>query len=201
MAHGIQRSSRRALGIVAFALMGIGLGGCLREDTEWTPPGYEKDLPEQALSESQIAGVVSTINRGEILQAQSALRLVDTADVGAYAQRMIDEHQKSEQRLDAILPEIGLDRGESELSLRLESTAQVMDQNLNNLATGQDPDAAYLEIQIVMHRQALQLLDDQLIPAAQRPEIRSFLQETRGSVQMHLIDALRLRRQFPALDI
>jgi putative membrane protein len=201
MAHGIQRSSRRALGVLAVALMGLGLGGCLHEDTEWTPAGYEKDPPEEALSESQIAGVVSVINRGEIMQAQSALQLLDKADVRDYAQHMLDEHQKSEQRLSVILPEIGLDRGESELSQRLESTGQMMNANLNNLATGQDPDPAYLEIQIAMHRQALQLLDEQLIPAAQRPEIRAFLQETRSSVQMHLIDALRLRRQFPDVEI
>lgn len=200
MAHGIQRSSRRALGIVAIALVGIGVGGCLREDPEWTPPVGAHDSPEEPLSEAQIAGVVSTLHRGEILVSETALQRTDAASVRRYAQRMIDEHQASEKRLDASLPAIGLERGESELGQRVETTGEQMNENLKNLAAGQDPDPSYIEIQIAMHRQALMVLDEQLIPRAERPEIRSFLQETRGSVQAHLIDALRIRRGFPELD-
>jgi predicted outer membrane protein len=199
MASGIQRSSRRvrALGIVALALMGVGLGGCVREDAGTPPTGTEQRQPEEALTEPQIMGVVSTFNRGELEQVQTALQITDDAEVRTYAQRMIAAHQTSEKRLEAILPEIGLERVESNLSEEVQSTGETMNQNLKNLAIGQDPDVSYMELQIFMHRRALALLDDHLIPKANRPEIRSFLQEARGSVQAHLIEALRIRRRFP----
>lgn len=200
MAHGIQRFTRRALGIAAIALVGIGVGGCLREDVEATPPGEQNDLPEEPLSESQLVGVVSAINRGEIMHAETALQLTDSRAVRAYAQRMIDEHGASERRLDAILPEIGVERGESELAQQLETRGLMLNENLKNLAAGQDPDPSYIDIQIIMHRQALAVLDEQLIPRAERAEIRSFLQETRGAVQAHLVDALRIRRGFPQIE-
>jgi putative membrane protein len=202
MAHGIQRSSRpaRALGIVALALMGA-VGGCMREeDAEATPSGTEPQQPEEALTEPQIVGVVSTINRGEIEQAQTALRITDDAEVRSYAQRMIDEHERSEQRLEALLPEIDMERAESPLAEQMQTTGEMMNENLKNLAAGQDPDVSYMEIQIIMHRSALTLLDESLIPKADREEIRTFLQETRGSVQAHLIEALRIRRRFPQID-
>ncbi|UQA57687.1 DUF4142 domain-containing protein [Polyangium aurulentum] len=198
MAHGIHSAKRaRVLGIAALALMGV-VGGCMREeDAEATPSGTEQLPPQEALTEPQIVGVVSTIHRGEIEQAQTALQITRDAEVRTYAQRMIDEHQRSEQRLEGMLPEIDMERAESPLSEQVQTTGEMMNANLKNLAAGQDPDVSYMEIQIIMHRSALTLLDESLIPRADREEIRTFLQETRGAVQAHLIEALRIRRRFP----
>jgi putative membrane protein len=197
MAHGIQL---RALGIAALALMGMGLGGCLREDAEAATSSTQTSAPGLALTEAQVAGIVSTLNRGEIEQAETALQITDSAEVRAYAQRMIEAHRTSEKRLDAILPEIGAERAESNLAQDAQRMGETMNENLKNLASGQDPDSSYVEIQIFMHRRTLAVLDEQLIPKADRAEVRAFLQETRGAVQAHLIDALRIRRRFALLD-
>jgi putative membrane protein len=194
----------RALPALALALAALGLSAaaCGGEEAKQVP-GEEQPqpTPSEPLSSAQIAGVASVLNMGEIQQAQTALPKLKNAEVRAFAQMMINEHGAAEKKLTALLEQKQLAKADSALSAHLQQTGQTMAQRLRDAQmTPNDYDALYLDVQIFMHRSALEAIDRQLLPQAKDADLAAQLTEMRGSVAAHLARATTLRRLFPALE-
>ncbi len=147
-------------------------------------------LPHQKLTDGQVIKVLSTANNGEIMQAQAALPKLQSAQVRNYAQMMINEHSMNEQKGQALANRLNLMPQASDTSNGLQRDSDNIVNNLARSTTAVDRD--YMMSQVKVHRKVLKTIDDQLLPNAANPELKSMLAQTRNAVAMHLQTAEQL---------
>jgi len=192
MALGIHRSFGRAFVLIALGL--VGGPGC---DAGGDRPGPAAEEPSEPLTHGQILAVVSTLDQGEIKNAETArLRSTDMA-VRAYAQRIGAEHQEAETRIQMLQAMLRVTQEESELQANVRRDVVRTEVMLNEVPADRF-DVTYLDAQIAMHQRTLTLFDAQLIPNAESLELQTFLRDTRAVLQKHLAHARLLRARLPA---
>lgn len=137
-------------------------------------------------AESASLGVLNAINDHEIAAGKQALSKGVTGDVAKYAQMMIDQHTKNRTETSTL----GADADASDA----QAQRQTGEQELASLDTKTGPDytSAYVAAMSKGHADALQTLDEKLIPRATRPEVKSHLVATREHVAEHLEKAKAL---------
>ena len=157
------------------------------QPTTSSPTRVATKAATSALTQAQALGVLSAVNQAEIGAGQLAERKVANGPVRDYAARMVKEHGDNDRKLQAWKP----DRG-SPLAAAQSTKGK---QELAKLGALEE-DAfrkAYIEAMIKDHTAALDVIDHQLLPAAQDAQVRAFLQETRAHVAAHLDAAKRLQ--------
>ncbi|MDC3960057.1 DUF4142 domain-containing protein [Polyangium jinanense] len=193
MAHAFHRSFGRAF--LLFALASVGVWGCGTEAGN-NRPGQATEEPSEPISDGQILAVVSTIDQGEIKNAKTAEQRTANDAVRTYAQRIGDEHEEAETRIQALQEKLRVKQEGSEMQSNLRREADRMAEQLRTVPQNQF-DVTFLDAQIAMHQRAITLLDAQLIPNADSAELETFLHEMRSSMVTHLTQARRLRSRFP----
>lgn len=158
-------------------------GGEVVPDAAPLPDGA---LP--ALSDAEIAGVVAAINAGEIAQAMLADDRAVRADVNTFAALMITDHTAFREEQNDLLTEIGVTPVETELSMTVETQDNVMSKKLAALS-GAEFDAAYMNAQVLMHAEALDILQTRLMPSATNTRYRQYLIDLRDAMYAHLVMA------------
>ena len=197
MAHRIHPLLGRTFFTLAIALCGA--FGCGADDPEAGSPDTSARRAQESLSAGQIVAVVSTLNQGEIRQAQIALGKLEDADVRAYAELIIREHQDAEKKLETLRAQLGIVKEDSDL----QEETDLLGRNMVRHIQREIPalaDQTYLDVQLFMHRKSVSIVSQQLLPAAQQPEMQVYLEELRETLRMHLGRATILRKQYPALD-
>ncbi len=142
---------------------------------------------EQQLTDARIVAIVMALNELEIQSSNSALTRAINEDVKNYAQMMTDAHNR---KLEA-LRQLGIEQEPNEVSQTLRDTAKGVQAKLGE-QTGGGFDAQYMQLQISLHQNALNLLDYTLIPQTQENNLRQQLIETRAEVDNHLQEAWTL---------
>lgn len=158
--------------------------GTVASDTRTTPdaatPAPAAVTPGAALA------LVAAVDEHEVAAAEQARGKKVTGAVREYADMLHREHGANLEAgkalstgAGAIQPEQNADvtamreKGKSELA--------TLDQK-----SGKDYETAYVEAMVKGHTEALSMLEDRLIPAAQDERLRTFLNNTRDHVAMHL---------------
>lgn len=141
-----------------------------------------------ALPESDIAAIVATANEGEIQQGNTASSRATSSEVRSFAQMMVTDHTRALEEGRAVFAARGISPAENDTSRTLRENSQ---RTVTNLATytGAAFDRAYMRSQVDLHQWLLTSLDTVLIPSARTPEVRTLLQNQRGSVAAHLEQA------------
>ena len=118
---------------------------------------------------------------------QTALGKGVGGDVAAYAQMMIDEHTRNREQTSAFEPD--------EASAEAQAQKAKGEQELEALGRmeGDAYAKAYIDAMVKGHTEALDALDNRIIPAATRPEVKAHLDTTRGHVAQHLERAKALQ--------
>jgi putative membrane protein len=150
-----------------------------------------------SMGDAEIAAVLDAANRAEIQQAELARERAEAEEVRQYATALLSGHQSAVERQDMILQERGIPTRDNPMSQQLEQQAMQVQQELANL-DGEQFDRAFLEAQMRQHQQLISMLEQQLIPAAQDPQYRAYLEQQLGSLQAHLRNAQRLQQQVAA---
>ena len=184
-----------ALAVAGVAACGGQNGGSAGADDEATG---EAPTAGQVRSDAEIAAVASTLNMGEIQQAEIAQAKAQSPEIKSFAQHMISEHGNAERRQAALLGGLGVAPQENEVSRAIRAEAGAMTASLRDQPPGPSFDRAYADSQVAMHQRGLQVLDTQLIPKAERPELRQELVQTRASVARHLAQAQALQASLAA---
>jgi putative membrane protein len=177
---------------LALAIACSAVSGCGDESGAETPAKPER--PMESLSAGQIVGIVNVIHQGEVKQAEDQLKNEGVRD---YAQTLAREHKDAEADLATVLEKL---RTPSESS-NLQKQLDLFGQNMTQLLDREKPekvDVTFLEVQIVMHRQALTIVEEQLLPQAKEPEMKAYLENMKTDLSQHLWQARNLRKQFPA---
>lgn len=149
-------------------------------------------MAQGSLTDPQIAGVLEAVNLGEVQQAHLAREKATEPDVRSYADMMMTGHEQVARQQAQVLDQQGITPQESDLSRQLRMQSQQQEQQLSQL-TGPDFDRAYMQAQVRAHQDALNLLDQKLIPNASDPAYRAYLEQVRGHIQQHLSQAQQIQ--------
>jgi putative membrane protein len=177
------------LSCVTLVALGLAAGGCSKGSSNEAPgasQGSEATPAESSgLTDGQIAGILSTVDDGEIQQAQVALTKTNNTQVRNFADMMINEHQMSKQKTAQLLAQTKVNPAPSAPANKLKTNASEMLDKLN----GADPnrfDQMYIEGQIEQHKQVLEMINDKLMPSAKDPMMQQQVSAAKSMVQHHL---------------
>lgn len=147
-----------------------------------------------AVSEADTAFAVAAANSDmtEIQTSQMALQKARRPAVKQYAQMMIDEHQRSTQRLMGIAQGKGM-----VLPTALDAQHQQMVDQLGPVPAGPRFDREYLRGQVMAHQQTLATMQRYAANGTD-PELKAFASDMAPVVANHLQMAQRLSGMRPA---
>ncbi len=143
------------------------------------------------LSDAQIAGVLEAVNLGEVQQAHLAQEKATEPAVRNYADNLRSGHELAARQQSMVLDQQGITPEETDLSRQLRQQSQQEEQRLSQLS-GAEFDRAFVQAQVRTHQDALNLLEQKLIPNASDPAYRAYLEQLRGDLQQHLAHAQQL---------
>lgn len=144
-----------------------------------------------SLSEPDVLGLVSASNAGEIATSRVAVDRATSADVKAFARRMVDEHQTMQGQTDQLATTLALTPGTPEPAMQKTRMANSMAEQLRGLAKGEAFDRQYIDGQVQAHQQTLAEL--QAMQNTGNAELRTLIQGAIPKVQAHLQEAQRLQ--------
>lgn len=132
---------------------------------------------------AQIAGIVTTLNAGEIAQATFVLGASSNSDIRELAAQIQADHQANDLRLHKLVNDLGLSPLESDASLSLQAEADATLAQLQADAAV-DLDFDYARTQVKMH-QAGAIIIDALRDYADDDEMNDFLDDTHSAIEEH----------------
>ncbi len=141
--------------------------------------------PATTYTDAQIAGIVIALNKGEIEQAKTAQKNAKNPKVKAFAGKMIADHTDANGKESALLKKKKMTIADSDKATGLTSDATSMNDSLK-AQKGADLDKSYIDMQVKMHTDALNLIDNTLLAQVQDTDEKALLTTIRGKVADHL---------------
>lgn len=129
----------------------------------------------QAPTYPQIAHIAYTAGQIDIANARQALRISDNAQVRAFAETMVRDHEAVNRQALDLVQRLHVTSEEHPTSAALTSQAEATRERLSHLSGGAF-DRAYVENEVAFHRTVNAALRDTLIPGARNAELKSLLQ-------------------------
>jgi putative membrane protein len=147
------------------------------------------------LSPIEVVNLTTVMDQAEIARGEMAQQRAVSAEVQAYASRMVAEYARSRDLVQAITePSVA---GDPKAQLRARHRVLIT-QDLQG-QTGASFDAAYISAQVSAHAEEVAMIDRSLLPsiaaAAPPPGLRAVIQEMRPMVAAHLVEALQLEQR------
>jgi putative membrane protein len=133
-----------------------------------------------------VLGMVTAVNEHEIAASRQARGKNVTGPVLAYAQQMEQEHSANQAK------SASLGRPAPSSQMQAMKTKKAAEREALGQKSGKEYEAAYMAAMVKDHREALAMIDSQLLPKASSSAVREHLTMTRRSVAMHLEHAERL---------
>lgn len=145
-------------------------------------------------TDPQIAAIVVTANQVDIDAGTLAESKTKSADVKAFAQRMVTDHSGVNRAAVDLVHKLGVTPQENPTS---QSLKQGGDDNLTKLKGlgGKNFDRAYIDHEVIYHESVLDALDKTLIPSAQNAELKALLVKVRPAFVAHLEHARHLQAE------
>jgi putative membrane protein len=143
-------------------------------------------------SDNQIAEILKTANKAEIDAAKLAKDRAANSEVRSYAEHMIVEHTQNTKDEKELGKKIDVKPESSDIAKDLKKDAKNKYSELKK-NRGSAFDKTYIDQQVALHQQLIKDLDEKLIPAAQNPQMKEFLQTTRTHVEDHLAKAQEIQ--------
>lgn len=181
----------------------VAASGCSKGASEPEPGASQGDeappvaatgtVPMTKLSDGQIASILTTVDDGEIEQAQLALEKATKPDVQAFAKHMVEQHTTAKQTGARLASQSNIQPADSPKSQELKQAGAQMLKQLN-AADSNNFDITYMDGQIQQHSDVLKLIKEQLLPAVNEPALRDYLSQARDMVQQHLDQARQIQK-------
>lgn len=146
--------------------------------------------PAFADTASDFADDASAKGLAEIQSARLALEKSSSADIKAYAQKMIDDHTKSNQELANVAKNAKVNLSD-EAALLDKAKKFVLEQR-----DGAGFDAAYAKNQVTAHEDAVELFQE-YIRDGDNNYLKAYAKETLPKLQHHLEAARELSAKHP----
>ena len=127
------------------------------------------------LSDAQIAHIAYTAGTLDITAAKVALEKSKTADVRAFAENMVKDHQAVNDKALALVKKLGVTPEDNDTSKGLVKQQAEKQAELAKLSGGAF-DKAYVDNEVAFHKAVIGSLEKTLIPSTENAELKSLLQ-------------------------
>jgi putative membrane protein len=154
-------------------------------------PSEERNL---RLNDAQVAMASDVAHNMAIEQARIVYAKTKDRRVKEYAQTILADHARAQQRETAILLELRASPEESDLSTELGVDAGKTLYTLRDSSTG-PVDRTYMESQVLVQEKLLKVLDEKLIPNASNADLKRELEAFRGRVKVHFERAREIKQE------
>jgi putative membrane protein len=161
------------------------------------PPASER--PSDALTDPQIAELLLRAHSGEIALANFARTRTRNPNVRDFAETMLREHTNGRREVERWVHAASSRTEATDASNHVRDSALEARRALTRLR-GQAFDRAYVDGQITMHQELLQLIDSRTAPGVADLQLRDIVTNARGSVAHHLEMARATREGLPEAE-
>jgi putative membrane protein len=127
------------------------------------------------VSDAQIAHIAYTAGQIDVEAARQALAKSKSAEVRAFAETMVRDHEAVNAQALALVGRLGVTPEANSTSTALSDGAAAKRRDLASL-DGAAFDRAYAENEVAFHRTVNGALETTLIPGAKNPELKSLLE-------------------------
>jgi putative membrane protein len=150
--------------------------------------------PKSELSESQVAMLADLANTSEIEQGKLAQTKAKSPSVKKFAAMMVKHHTDAKNEQKKLFDSLKITPMQSQNATTLKNSA---DETLSTLRGAQptDFDRTYIDGQVAEHQQVLDLIDQQLLPAATDQPLIDGLKKMRATVESHLTEAKNIQAE------
>jgi putative membrane protein len=177
---------------------GNGAGGMSAQDTmaraggdtasTGTPNGTAQPMtPNGMLSQLNVA------NTAEIQLSKKAQATAQSPAVKRVAQRLQTDHAKNSKELQALAKKLNVNIVPAAGGATNPDTATVPADLTNK--TGAEFDRAFVDHEVQDHQANIDKIQNQMIPAADNPQLKAFLQKTVTAMQGHLRELQQVQQQ------
>jgi predicted outer membrane protein len=128
------------------------------------------------------AGIVSTINNGEIAQARLVLDTTTNSEVRDLASQILADHQANEAALQALMVDRDMAPEDNTVSSALKNEAMA---SLAQLQSDPNLDFDYVRMQVMMHQEAAVIVGAVRTYVDTDDAFREFLSNTRDTIEEH----------------
>jgi predicted outer membrane protein len=183
------RMQRLQLSVVACAMACALAVGCDNQN-DYDNDGFGDDADgddtdvDEFLTDGEIAQILVSANESEIEVASAAQGRVTSPVASTFAENMIAAHVASGEDLEALLADSNIEPDPNEVASDIEAAAAFMIRQLNNATIG-NVDRVFMEGQAQFHLDVKNLIEDELIAAANDNDLRDFLEAMLTDVTAH----------------
>ena len=143
-----------------------------------------------AMTDPMIVTQVGAANGAEIAGGNLAMDKATSADVKAFGQQMVTDHQTLQGGLDSLATSLGIAAQPPVVDTIADALAQQREV-LKSAPGGADWDRQYMQMQVTMHENTLDLLN-RAVASASNADLRNALQQAIPVVQGHLDSARQI---------
>jgi putative membrane protein len=149
---------------------------------------------QQLASDGEVLGFAVALNDGEIQLAELAKKKATDAQVKKFAAMMSSHHQQGMTKARSVQSKTKVTLESSDLETKVKSDAG---QNLAMLRdkSGKEFDRLYIDSQVRMHKDALDHIDAQVLPAVSSGEVKTSVQDMRRTISDHLAKAEEIQKR------
>jgi len=191
-------SSTRLASAFAIGAFGI-LAACSPKaennpDTLATTPPATAATPttDAAWTDANVVDVLTVANQGEVDYSQLGVEKATDAGVKQFAQMMVKDHGAMLDAVKGLATRLNVTPATNDkaTNLKEENTKDIND--LNGKTVGKDFDVEFMEEQVDMHQETLDLLND-LDSRTTNADLKAAIAEAKPKVQAHLDQAKTLK--------
>jgi len=151
------------------------------------------------LTDPQIVDVLIAVNAGEVEQNTFAVTRAQAPEVRSTAQNFAAAHTEVLAEVEEVASQQSIAPEESPISKKLKKASKHTLGKLES-ADAAEFDTVFVQSQIKVHDQVLDIIDEQLLPAVRNPELRTLTQKNREAVAGHL-EQLRSLAESQGYDV
>jgi len=191
----------RLTGAFAIGAFGI-LAACSPKndqttDTLATTPPATATTPsttpsDAAWTDANVVDVLTVANQGEVDYSQLGVEKATNASVKQFAQLMVKDHGAMLDAVKSLATKLNVTPSPNDKVNDLQKESQKDIADLNGKTVGKDFDNEFMEEQVDMHQEALDLLND-LDSKTTNADLKAAIAEAKPKVQAHLDQAKAIK--------
>jgi putative membrane protein len=196
-------STTRLTGAIAIGAFGI-LAACSPKkeqttDTLATTPPATATTPTPATGEvaggwtdANVVDVLTVANQGEVDYSQLGVEKATNPSVKQFAQLMVKDHGAMLDAVKNLTSKLNVTPAANDKVNDLQKESQKDITDLNGKKVGKDFDKEFMDEQVDMHQETLDLLND-LDGKTTNPDLKAAIAEAKPKVQAHLDQAKAIK--------
>lgn len=149
---------------------------------------------KQTMDYNHIIAWFMVLNKNEIAASKAVVDKTQNEQVKEYAQMMIDQHTKNLDAVIALSKKIKMKPIDDAAVKSLRTQGKQGVKKLDSL-NGPALDIAYINAMVAGHTDALQHIDNNIMKKVHNDDLKAYVTDTRGHVEMHLEKAKAIQAE------